>query len=93
MTEDSVIDCGDGQSKWMDPRRRLPIIGLIMKTIRSALLLNLGVAGMATSIFGAELAPDFSLEDLNPQSVRHGQMVSPHDYRLQVSAYYFGSAG
>ncbi|MCH1507296.1 MAG: hypothetical protein GWQ05_11390 [Verrucomicrobiaceae bacterium] len=41
----------------------------------------------------AEPVPSFSLEDLSPRSVRYGQMVSPEDYRLQISAYYFGSAG
>lgn len=35
-------------------------------------------------------APDFSLVDVNPNSSRHGEQVSPRDYLQQVSAYYFG---
>ncbi len=41
----------------------------------------------------AQTVPDFLLRDVNASSVRQGGMVSPRDYRLQVSAYYFGSAG
>ena len=41
----------------------------------------------------ADQVPSFLLEDINPASFRYQQMVSPTDYRLQVSAYYFGSAG
>ncbi len=56
---------------------------------RLALLLPVFVA---TSAF-AQTVPDFLLRDVNASSVRQGSMVSPRDYRLQVSAYYFGSAG
>ena len=45
------------------------------------------------SIQAEEVVPGFSLEDLNPKSLRYEQMISPYDYKLQVSAYYFGSAG
>ncbi len=41
----------------------------------------------------ADPVPTFALKDLNPRSVRFSQMISPQDYHLQVSAYYFGSAG
>lgn len=34
--------------------------------------------------------PDFSLPDVNPQSPRSGESVSPRDYLGQVSAWYFG---
>ena len=40
-----------------------------------------------------QTVPDFLLRDVNRSSVRQGAEVSPRDYRLQVSAYYFGSAG
>ena len=33
---------------------------------------------------------DFSAEDVNPQSLRYQQPVSPRDYLGQVSAWYFG---
>lgn len=37
-------------------------------------------------------APDFSLEDENPASLRYGQQVSPRDYLEQVSGWYFTHA-
>jgi len=37
--------------------------------------------------------PDFQLRDENPNSTRYHQVVSPRDYRMQISAYYFGDAG
>jgi hypothetical protein len=41
----------------------------------------------------AQPVPDFSLPDTNPNSPRYTALVSPRDYLLQVSGYYFGSAG
>jgi hypothetical protein len=38
-------------------------------------------------------APDFRLMDVNTRSVRKNSLVSPRDYLLQVSGYYFGAAG
>jgi hypothetical protein len=35
---------------------------------------------------------DFKLHDVNPNSVRRNSPVSPRDYLLQVSGYYFGKA-
>ncbi len=35
------------------------------------------------------LVADFSLEDLNPGSVRAGEAVSPRDYLERVSGWYF----
>jgi hypothetical protein len=36
--------------------------------------------------------PDFKLMDVNPNSPRRNTVVSPRDYALQVSGYYFGMA-
>jgi hypothetical protein len=36
--------------------------------------------------------PDFSILDINPDSPRYDEMVSPRDYVGQISAYYFGHA-
>ena len=36
--------------------------------------------------------PDFSLRDVNVNSTRFDEMVSPRDYEGQVSAWYFGHA-
>jgi len=40
----------------------------------------------------AQPAPDFSLRDVNTNSPRANAMVSPRDYLLQVTGYYFGAA-
>jgi hypothetical protein len=39
-----------------------------------------------------QVVPDFSLLDVNENSERKGQLVSPRDYRGQVSLWYFGHA-
>lgn len=43
---------------------------------------------------GTELAavPDFSLQDVNPNSPRYGEMLSPRDYIGQVAGFYFTHA-
>ena len=52
-----------------------------------------GTSDTATADTGIEpepeLVPDFTLEDLNPTSVRYAEMVSPRDYLEQVSGWYF----
>ena len=40
----------------------------------------------------AQTVPDFRLPDVNPKSPRYDTTVSPRDYLLQVSGYYFGAA-
>lgn len=40
----------------------------------------------------ADAKPDFHLQDVNPNSARSGQAVSPRDYLGKVSAWYFGHA-
>jgi len=40
----------------------------------------------------ASAMPDFSLQDVNPNSATHAQTVSPRQYLNSVSAYYFGAA-
>ena len=37
-----------------------------------------------------DAVPDFSILDINPESPRHDELVSPRDYVGQISAYYFG---
>jgi len=37
-------------------------------------------------------APDFAVRDVNPNSARLDELVSPRDYKGQVSAWYFGHA-
>jgi hypothetical protein len=44
-------------------------------------------------VWAGEPAPDFTLLDVNPNSIRQNSPVSPRDYLLQVSGYYFGTAG
>jgi len=38
------------------------------------------------------LAPDFSLQDVNPNSATRSQLVSPRAQLGKVSAWYFGHA-
>ncbi len=38
------------------------------------------------------VVPDFSLEDVNPNSATAAQPVSPRDQLQRVSAWYFGHA-
>ena len=44
----------------------------------------------APSIAIATPQPDFTLPDVNPNSIRSGEMISPRDYRQQITVYYFG---
>jgi hypothetical protein len=59
---------------------------------------NLGRLVVVFSFFGqiaggaAGLVSDFHLMDVNPHSARYQAPVSPRDYLLQVSGYYFGHA-
>lgn len=46
----------------------------------------------AMTTLSAQTVPDFRLPDVNPRSPRYGAEVSPRDYMLQVSGYYFGAA-
>ncbi len=39
---------------------------------------------------GEDALPDFAITDVNQDSPRHGDAVSPRDYVGQVSAWYFG---
>ena len=54
------------------------------------------LAGVALSVAlasrAADLVPDFKLADVNRASPRYPSKVSPRDYLLQVSGYYFGDA-
>jgi hypothetical protein len=68
----------------------------------SAFILALAAAALVSSCeddpaqpreeLNPSLAPNFSLLDVNPKSVRHGESVSPRDYLGKVSAWYFGHA-
>jgi hypothetical protein len=46
----------------------------------------------AATTLSAQTVPDFHLPDVNPHSPRYDVEVSPRDYKLQVSGYYFGAA-
>ena len=62
-----------------------------MRKLCGSLAVLLGVA-TSQSTEAASVA-DFRLLDVNPNSVRGNSLVSPRDYLLQVSGYYFGEAG
>lgn len=67
-----------------------------MKVQRIALLLSLALivacSDDPTPPPTTDPAPDFSIQDVNPNSKRSGQMVSPRDYLQSISAWYFGHA-
>lgn len=60
--------------------------------MRSALTVLGWLLSLAT-LGSAQTVPDFHLNDVNLRSARYGRLVSPRDYRQQISAYYFGLAG
>jgi hypothetical protein len=63
-------------------------IVFIMRRMIETLGVMIGiVAGWAV-----EPAPDFHLADANMHSLRFNTQVSPRDYILQVSGYYFATA-
>ena len=65
---------------------------MIPKPVR--MIRHLALVGLIMSSgLSAAPVPDFSLVDKNSTSPRSGSLVSPRDYRQQISAYYFGSAG
>jgi hypothetical protein len=72
---------------------------------RPARHLGLLIAGLIVAMVGCSrkpmttaplptltLAPDFSIQDVNPNSTTHGQDVSPRAQLGKVSAWYFGHA-
>jgi len=64
------------------------------------MLLAAGAAGLIGCGHDAPLAPlplqsqapDFALEDVNPNSATHAKTVSPRSQLGKVSAWYFGHA-
>lgn len=42
--------------------------------------------------FAPQAAPEFQLQDVNPNSLTTGQPVSPRNYTGMVTAWYFGYA-
>lgn len=56
-------------------------------------IITLGVMIGIGSGLAIEPAPDFHLADVNTNSLRFQAKVSPRDYVLQVSGYYFATAG
>ena len=59
--------------------------------MKSKLPWILPLVALPPAAFG-EPVSDFSLEDTNPASVRFESPVSPRDYLLQVTGFYFGTA-
>lgn len=49
-----------------------------------------GTGGAPPMLAVGDLAPDFSLLDVNPASPTANQPVSPRDYLQRVSGWYFG---
>ncbi|MCC6526147.1 MAG: hypothetical protein IT373_26100 [Polyangiaceae bacterium] len=49
-----------------------------------------GGGAPAFALVAGALAPDFILEDVNPNSATSGQPVSPRQFLMRVSGWYFG---
>ena len=62
-----------------------------MRALIGLVAITLGLADSQAA--QGPLAPDFHLLDANTNSLRKRALVSPRDYLLQVSGYYFGGAG
>ena len=72
------------------------------RTGLSTILLSAGLAVCLSTACGEkstkpdpasmDKVPDFALTDVNPNSSRHGEVVSPRDYLGKISCYYFGHA-
>lgn len=66
----------------------------LLVSLLAAATLAFGLVGIAPrGASQTSAVPDFQLTDVNPNSPRYQKTVSPRDYRLQISAYYFGAAG
>jgi hypothetical protein len=66
-----------------------------MTEIKALKFTALATFAAVAATLGAEPVPDFQLRDLNTASPRYSAAaaaVSPRDYILQVSGYYFGHA-
>lgn len=63
-----------------------------MSTVSLGLGLAAVVALAGTNTVFGQPVEDFHLNDVNPLSPRYGNPVSPRDYLLQVSGFYFGAA-
>ena len=59
--------------------------------MRTKLPWILPFVALTPAAFG-EPVNGFSLQDANPASVRFENPVSPRDYLLQVTGFYFGTA-
>jgi hypothetical protein len=68
--------------------------GLVTVTLATLLLLAGGCGDDDTTRPNppGTIAPDFALVDVNTASALHDSTVSPRDYLMSVSAYYFGHA-
>ena len=71
---------------------RLALTGLAALTLCLSWLTISGCGSNKTTAPVLNPMPDFSLTDVNLNSPRHGQSVSPRQYRTAVSAWYFGHA-
>lgn len=59
---------------------------------RPLLVATLALAACAGAVGDPSVPPDFTLEDVNPNSATYEQQVGPADFEGEVSAWYFGWA-
>ena len=73
-----------------DSRRRMGRLSEFALVVCVAALNGCGHSQPLQPLPPLALAPDFSLQDVNPNSATSAQMVSPRTQLGKVSAWYFG---
>jgi hypothetical protein len=73
-------------SHWRSALRLLRLLGALV------MVLSIHACNDPQKPASPEPRPDFHLQDVNSNSARFSQVVSPRDYLGKVSAWYFGHA-
>jgi len=72
---------------------RWPGSGVFSAGVSRGWLAAVAVVALVSAVKAAEPLAAFALGDLNMNSSRVSQTISPRDYGQWVSAYYFGNEG
>jgi hypothetical protein len=84
----TVSNGGERDFSTLTQQDRVATVTAMSRFLLSVLLFAGGVWTWAV-----EQVPEFKLTDVSLSSNRRGMQVSPRDYLLQVSGYYFGDSG
>jgi len=81
---ENVLQSASGATFTMNRRFYLPVF--LLAVVGSPMGCNV------PPLNSEDALPDFSLPDVNANSSRYQETVSPRDYLGQISAWYFGDA-